>query len=104
MSIQLSPNFWSDEFRCPCGCDSSNVHPGLVRILQALRDAVGEPLRISSGNRCAQYNETIEGAARRSWHIPRDTRTGLSPRGHAADVTYVRGLNPGATLRLYAEG
>ena len=95
MSIRLSKNFTSQEFRCPCGCGSDEVHPKLIEILQKIRDQTG-PLRVNSGNRCLEYNASIAGAARRSMHIP---RKGV---GHAADITYSGGTRaPDAILRLY---
>ena len=95
MSVRLSPNFWSHEFRCSCGCGAEEVSPVLINILQALRDKTG-PLLISSGVRCKASNARTEGAAKHSWHVP---RRGI---GYAADVKYAGGNStPGAILKLY---
>lgn len=95
MSKRLSPNFHSQEFRCSCGCGAEEVSQALVNLLQSIRDQVG-PLRITSGVRCAESNAKLDGAAKRSWHVPRG---GI---GHAADIKYASGTStPGAILKLY---
>ena len=72
--MRLSKNFTRDEFRCKCGkCSPDNVRidSGLVQIIQRIRNVVDVPLVITSGVRCKEHNETIPGAAKRSWHVPR---------------------------------
>jgi uncharacterized protein YcbK (DUF882 family) len=68
MSDQITKNFHISEFRCKCG---NCVMPQAVKVnivhlvkhyLQPLRDAVGAPIRISSGYRCRDYNSAIGGA------------------------------------------
>ncbi len=88
MSDQLSPNFTRAEFACKCGvCGFDTPDPALVAGLQALRDALGKPIIITSGCRCAKHN-TAEGGAKRSMHVA----------GKAADMKV-----PGMTARaLYA--
>ena len=71
MSTRLSNNFYSHEFRCSCGCGSEEVHPDLVKLLQGIRDAVGEGIKVTSDNRCKSHNESIPGAAKNAWHVPR---------------------------------
>lgn len=60
--------FTRDEFKCQCGgkyCDGFPVEPDeqLVRNLDKFRKALGVPVSISSGVRCAQHNANVEGAA-----------------------------------------
>ena len=96
MAQRLSKNFWSYEFSCSCGCNSGRMDPALIVILQKLRDALGEPLRVTSGIRCEEHNKTVSGAARRSWHIPRDEVC------HAADIAYSTGSKPpSAIMKMY---
>jgi len=62
MSRQLSKDFTSNEFACPC-CKKRSVSPALIILLQKLRDWVGEPIHISKGGgvRCEKYNKKIGG-------------------------------------------
>jgi uncharacterized protein YcbK (DUF882 family) len=54
------------------------VNPVLVEALQKLRDAMGRPVRVLSGCRCAAHNKAVGGAAS-SEHL----------LGNAADVAVV---------------
>jgi len=67
--LQLSKNFFDDEFLCPC-CDDQIMAPKFINKLQKLRNAYGSPIRISNGGgyRCEKYNTTI-GGADNSLHI-----------------------------------
>jgi uncharacterized protein YcbK (DUF882 family) len=58
------------------------VHPELVRKLEGLRNAVGAPVYITSGYRCARYNKVV-GGAENSYHL----------FGMAADI-WVKGISP----------
>jgi uncharacterized protein YcbK (DUF882 family) len=81
---QLSPHFRSHEFRCRCGrCDYDNPTPALLDALEAFRDAVGDPVVVTSGLRCPAHNKSVGGEAR-SYHVT----------GQAADVRV-----PAMTLR-----
>lgn len=74
----LSAHFDLREFRCHCKasrCHLTLVHPHLLEALQTLRQALGRPLLLTSGYRCASYNRVVGGRAR-SFHT----------RGMAADV------------------
>ena len=77
--MMLSDHFSTDEFRCSCGCgfgtELDDVSPALLGGLEALRLALGTPIYINSGCRCAAHNHVI-GGVRNSQHL----------RGCAADI------------------
>jgi hypothetical protein len=78
--MKLSPHFSSAEFACPC-CGLDAVAPALVAALEELRAKLGgQPIRVTSGFRCASHNAAV-GGARSSQHLA----------GRAADVA-VTGL------------
>ena len=78
----LSTNFYSYEFRCPCPkCKDKEVRVNSLLLfkLEMLRAELGnEPVYINSGNRCPEYNRIINGFSD-STHIP-------NPDGEAADI------------------
>jgi uncharacterized protein YcbK (DUF882 family) len=78
---QLSEHFQAGEFACSC-CGLVLVHPELVRKLEGLRFAVGAPVNVTSGYRCAGCNKMV-GGAENSYHL----------FGMAADI-WVKGSNP----------
>lgn len=60
------PSFKPAEFACHCGryCKGEYFHdPAFLDGLQRLRDAMGAPLKINSGRRCALHNAAVGGAA-----------------------------------------
>jgi len=63
----LSANFSKKEFACKCGCGMITMHPGIIPILQDLRDHFGR-IQIVSGNRCRVHNTRVGGAPR-SYHM-----------------------------------
>jgi len=69
--MQLTRNFRSEEFSCKCGrsdCDAPEISRDLVLKLQAIRDAMGQPLKPTSGTRCKYWNQKI-GGAENSYHL-----------------------------------
>jgi len=78
----LTKNFSRREFSCKCGCGFDDISPDLVADLQALRDALGKPIRVVSGCRCAKRNAAV-GGAKSSQHLT----------GCAADIQ-VDGMTP----------
>ncbi len=85
----LSTNFWSKEFRCPCKkCRGRKVLVDdlLLFKLEMVRIALGDkPIMINSGNRCPEENKRIGGHPD-SPHLPR-------PKGKGADVK-IKGVKP----------
>lgn len=78
---RLSEHFQAREFACSC-CGMALVHPELVRKLQGLRSAIGAPVYVTSGYRCAGHNAAV-GGAQNSYHL----------FGMAADI-WVEGIRP----------
>lgn len=62
------PNFTPQELACKCGgrhCRGEYFHtPELLDALQALREAMGRPLVVTSGRRCHGHNRAVGGASR----------------------------------------
>ena len=88
--MQLTKNFHSDEFACHCGCGGVQIDSALASGLQIVRDAVGLPVIVNSGYRCASHNAKI-GGSKNSYHLV----------GMAADIS-VSGMSC-ETLYHYAE-
>lgn len=60
----LTKNFSWAEFACKgknCCGGVSKINPALVQALQAVRDAYGKPLTVSSGYRCPAHNKAAGG-------------------------------------------
>jgi uncharacterized protein YcbK (DUF882 family) len=70
-------NFARYEFVCPCGCERADMDDRFMDRLQALRDAFGAPLVVSSGYRCSDHNDEVSSTGRDGPHT----------RGRAADIT-----------------
>jgi len=83
---QLSKNFNELEFACR-HCRQVHVEPELVTKLQALRDALGRPITVTSGYRCPVHNRNVGGATQ-SRHM----------QGQAADLV-VAGVSPAAVAQ-----
>ena len=69
-------HFTRDELQCHCGCGGCQMDERFLERLEALRQAFGAPLRLSSAWRCPDYNERISATG----------RTGPHTTGHAVDV------------------
>lgn len=69
-AVQLTPNFDSSEFDCPCtspDCRVTLVSLSLVEKAQRMRNQIG-PIKVNSGFRCGPHNKELGGAAR-SYHL-----------------------------------
>lgn len=90
--VMVSEHFARDEYRCDCAghCDGfpAEPEPELVRRVEALRQAVGAPVIITSGVRCEKRNEEVGGVA---WSFHK--------RGAAADL-YSPGVPVGTLAAL----
>ena len=91
--MKLTKNFSKSEFDCSCGCDMPlgvlhNVQK-LANQLQALRNIVGNPIKINSGYRCSDYNDNVVKGAKNSQH----------KLGKAADIV-IEEMTPQETFEL----
>lgn len=94
MPGDLSTNFWSKEFRCPCPkCRRKKVRVSslllfklemMITIIDSGLD-FHKPVIILSGNRCEEENKRVGGVPD-SEHIP-------NPDGEAADIK-IKGVKP----------
>ena len=64
----LSEHFNREEFACKCGCGMNTVDYALLSILEDIREEFGQPITITSGCRCKNYNTQIDGA-KNSQHL-----------------------------------
>jgi uncharacterized protein YcbK (DUF882 family) len=59
---QLSKNFNSSEFQCPCSkCTDQFIDQKLIDKLQQVRDTYGKALKVNSGYRCPEHNAAVGG-------------------------------------------
>jgi len=77
MSIQLTKNFRSHEFRCRCGCGQVFMDVRFMVLLQKMRENYGKPINPTSGWRCIKHNSDV-GGAKNSFHM----------QGQACDMAY----------------
>ena len=70
--MSFPKNFSAKEFKCRCGQCADPPRPDRIRhlawALQAIRDEVGCPLKVTSGYRCEDHNRAIGGAPK-SKHV-----------------------------------
>lgn len=93
--VSLSEHFSSNEFDCACHYDACTTTPvcgELVNLLEQFRTAVGQPIHINSGYRCAAHNAEIGGEPH-SQHL----------LGTAADIVRADKVQWGESDRLFAE-
>lgn len=74
-------HFSRDEFKCKCGCGRNEIKDDFVTRLDALREELGFPIRVSSGYRCPAHNAKVSSTG----------LTGPHTTGYAADLLVDRG-------------
>lgn len=95
----MTPNFSLAELRCKCGCGAHRFHPGFLGALQALRDALGRPMTVTSAARCQRHNAAVGGAIG-SYHIC-DVALGRGQQGAlAVDIATPDGTYRGELFAL----
>ena len=61
-ALKLSANFKVSEFACKDGSDTVFISPGIVMVLQKIRDHFEKPVIINSAYRNDAYNKKVGGA------------------------------------------
>ena len=74
--------FKETETECNCGCGSNNISKVLMKRLNTAREKAGVPFSITSGVRCAEWNEH-EGGSETSSHL----------NGYAVDISVTSSHN-----------
>ena len=96
--------FRASAFACNCKrCTMTKVKPELVKILDKTREHLGVPLRVNSGIRCDNHNQSVGGVST-SLHLGYPLKGKAADRiGFAADITYSNAAlrNPLNMCRLY---
>jgi uncharacterized protein YcbK (DUF882 family) len=65
--IDIAKYFKLSEFACPC-CKRVMLHPMLLNKLVEFRAIIQKPVYITSGYRCAEYNQKV-GGIKSSYHL-----------------------------------
>ena len=64
---QDTKNFAVKEFACKC-CGKNIIDQRVINMCQVIRDAIGYPIRVSSGTRCEKHNAEV-GGEKNSNHV-----------------------------------
>ena len=59
--MKLSDSFSRSEFECSCGCGFDTVDAFLLESLETLREALQQPITITSACRCQNHNKAVGG-------------------------------------------
>jgi uncharacterized protein YcbK (DUF882 family) len=62
------------EFRCKClkcKADGTGTHKTLIAKLDTIREKLGKPMIVTSGNRCYEWNKAVGGSVN-SLHLPQN--------------------------------
>ena len=60
MAKMISPHFSYNEMVCRCGkCKRADMDPDFMKLLEEIRKAYGNPMRVSSAFRCDDHNGKV---------------------------------------------
>ena len=93
----FSENFSRHEFACSCGCGFDTVDATLLEALETMRLHFGEPITVTSGCRCLNFNASINGAMKSQHKKGRaaDIQVKNTPPDEVADYAESLGLSVG---------
>ncbi len=78
--------FTTEEFECPCECgfgsEESDIDENLIESINMMRMLYGQPMVVTSGARCKDYNTKIGGLPH-SAHLPHP----LTAQCRAVDIS-----------------
>lgn len=69
-------HFKVSEFTCKCGCGYNVIDQRVIDMAETIRQALGVPVRVTSGCRCEKHNRAV-GGTKGSFHM----------KGKAADLS-----------------
>ena len=88
----ITEHFKVREFQCSDSSRPVFISQTLADLLEAIRQRIGRPLRISSGYRTVSYNATVKGSSKTSKHC----------MGLAADIK-ANGIEPQQLYNIACE-
>lgn len=87
----LSEHFSRAEFACSCGCGFDTADYQTLQVLESIRRVFRQPVTVTSGCRCPDYNVKVGGALNSQHKL-----------GRAADIV-VEGAQPVEVYRFLCE-
>lgn len=91
--------FTTKEFECKCGCGfgstEKDISEKLICYLNEVRELINQPLTVTSGARCKEYNLSINGSIN-SAHLPNPN----SNQCEAVDIKVISGSMRWGIVRL----
>lgn len=94
----LTKNFDSQEFKCPC-CGKLLLNGKLPVAIQVLRDNINKPIHVHSGYRCPDHNKGLTNSSKKSQHM-----LGNAVDFHADGLTPLQLFRAAEKIRLLASG
>lgn len=94
----VSKDFRAREFDCPCTdpeCIQTSIDPTLIQMLQNTRDILAVPMHITSGNRCAAYQQILKDRGY-------ETASGISTHQEFKAADFTTGQHSGEELETAA--
>lgn len=82
--MKVSDNFTVSEVECKCGCGKKDVSDELLKVLEAIRTKLAEPVYLSSVCRCQKHNKDVGG---KEWSAHTESPC------HAVDITVNNSYN-----------
>ncbi len=80
-AMPLSPHFKTKDFTCKCGvCRNQRLSKELITKLEAVREAIGQPITVTSGFRCELYQANL------AKHGLQTAKNSMHCQGQAADI------------------
>ena len=94
---KLNNYFSRSEFACKCGCGFNTIDVELLRLLTKVREYFNEPVTITSGCRCREYNEEVQRIENENY-VPYSSKS-KHMQGIAADIK-VKNVTPAAVYEF----
>lgn len=96
-------NFKCEETACKCGCGKNEMQQDIIDVAQAIREAVGKPLKVTSGYRCKEHNKKIGGSST-SYHLKGEGIDLVCPSLSGKELFAVADKVEGADGLIWYEG
>lgn len=89
------------EFTCKCGCGAGEMEEKLIRAADTMRKAMGEPINVSSGRRCATRNAAVGGVADSRHLLGKAMDFSVKDTANAKVEAYLAKIKAAGTIRYW---